>query len=108
MKNLILCFLVVLSTYFPPQAFAQKIPEGMVLIEPGCFNMGTNKVYDYHIKNGQVVTTVPGRLDAIAKAKEMSARTWRPVGLERDDGRVKMQFRRGSLLIYRYDTHDRR
>ncbi len=47
MKNLILCFLVVLSTYFPPQAFAQKIPEGMVLIEPGCFKMGTNKVYDY-------------------------------------------------------------
>ena len=34
MKNLILCFLVVLSTYFPPQAFAQKTPEGMVLIEP--------------------------------------------------------------------------
>ncbi len=61
----------------------------------------------YQIKNGQQVTEVEGRMEAIAQAKEVSARTWRPVGLEREDGRVKMQFRRGSLLIYRYDTHDR-
>lgn len=61
----------------------------------------------YQIKNGQQVTEVEGRMEAIAQAKEISARTWRPVGLEREDGRVKMQFRRGSLLIYRYDTHDR-
>ena len=64
--------------------------------------------HEYQIKNGQSVQTVTGRADAIAKAKEVSARTWRPIGVERDDGRVKMQFRRGRLLIYRYDTHDRR
>jgi hypothetical protein len=64
--------------------------------------------HEYQIKNGQTVETIAGRAEAIAKAKEVSARTWRPVGVERNDGRVKMQFRRGSLLIYRYDTHDRR
>ena len=46
-------------------------------------------------------------MEAIAQAKAVSANNWRPVGLEREDGRVKMQFRRGGLLIYRYDTHDR-
>lgn len=61
----------------------------------------------YHIKQGQTVTSVEGRMEAIAQAKAVSANNWRPVGLEREDGRVKMQFRRGGLLIYRYDTHDR-
>ena len=65
------------------------------------------EIHTFQIKNGQQVTEVEGRMEAIAQAKEVSARTWRPVGLEREDGRVKMQFRRGSLLIYRYDTHDR-
>ncbi len=65
------------------------------------------EIHTFQIKNGQQVTEVEGRMEAIAEAKEVSARTWRPVGLERADGRVKMQFRRGSLLIYRYDTHDR-
>ncbi len=38
----------------------------------------------------------------------MSAKTWRPVGLESEDGRVKMQFQRGSLQTYRFDTGERR
>jgi len=74
-------------------------PEKKDTQEPDCST--------YQIKNGQQVIEVEGRMEAIAQAKEVSARTWRPVGLEREDGRVKMQFRRGSLLIYRYDTHDR-
>lgn len=60
------------------------------------------------IKSGQTSTRVVGRGPAIEQAKELSAKTWRPIGLEREDGRVKMQFRRGSLQTYRYDTHDRR
>ncbi|MFT4625405.1 MAG: hypothetical protein ACI8PZ_004073 [Myxococcota bacterium] len=63
--------------------------------------------HKYKIKDGQVVQNVSGRADAIAKAKEVSGRTWRTVGVERNDGRVKMQFGRGSLQVYRFDTHDR-
>ena len=47
-------------------------------------------------------------MEAIAAAKAMSAKTWRPVSLEQGNGRVKMQFRRGSLQTYRYDTHDKK
>lgn len=58
----------------------------------------------FAIKDGSEVLRVAGRKDAVRRAKEVSVRTWRPVGLERDDGRVRMQFRRGVLLTYRYDT----
>jgi len=58
----------------------------------------------FAIKDGNQAWRVAGRDQAIERAKEVSARTWRPVGLERDDGRVRMQFRRGVLLTYRYET----
>jgi len=62
----------------------------------------------YTIKTANGAESVEGRAEAIAHAKEISEKTWRPVGLERADGRIKMQFRRGSLETYRFDTHDRR
>ena len=58
----------------------------------------------FAIKDGRDVMKVTGRKSAIERAKEVSAATWRPIGIERDDGRVRMQFRRGVLLTYRFDT----
>jgi hypothetical protein len=64
--------------------------------------------HTYTIKDGQESVAVDGREAAITQAKEMSGRTWRTIGLERSDGRVRMQFRRGSLESYRFETRDRR
>ena len=61
------------------------------------------EIHTFQIKNGQQVTEVEGRMEAIAQAKEVSARTWRPVGLEREDGRVKMNFRDGALVDYVFE-----
>lgn len=58
----------------------------------------------FAINDGTQAFRVAGRAAAIERAKEVSARTWRQVGLERADGRVRMQFRRGVLLTYRYET----
>lgn len=52
-------------------------------------------------------TKVAGRKAAIAKAKEISNRTWRGVFVERDDKRVQMRYRRGKLQEYRFETRDR-
>ena len=35
-------------------------------------------------------------------------KTCLPIGLESEDGWVKMQFQRGSLQTYRFDTGERR
>lgn len=50
---------------------------------------------------------VQGRMQAIDEAKKISRRTWRQVRIERADHRVQMQFRRGSLLTYRYESRGR-
>lgn len=60
------------------------------------------------VRTGNTTEEVVGRTAAIGVAKEMSAKTWRPIGLESEDGRVKMQFQRGSLQTYRFDTGERR
>ena len=60
------------------------------------------------VGTGKETEEVVGRTAAISVAKEMSAKTWRPIGLESEDGRVKMQFQRGSLQTYRFDTGERR
>jgi len=62
----------------------------------------------FTIKSGQNTQSVEGRLPAVDRAKEMSSNTGRLVGLEREDGRVRMQFQRGSLQTYRYETLDGR
>jgi len=62
----------------------------------------------FTIKNGQNIQSIQGRLQAVGLAKEMSSSTGRLIGLEREDGRVRMQFQRGSLQTYRYDTLDGR
>lgn len=45
---------------------------------------------------------------AIEKAKSLSRHTWDQVRIEREDKRVQMQYRRGSLLTYRYESRRRR
>ncbi len=56
------------------------------------------------ITSGQTRKEVLGRIAAVAAAKDLSESTGRPIGLERHDGRVKMQFQRGALLTYRFET----
>lgn len=63
-----------------------------------------SKQHVFAIKDGNQAWRVAGRDEAVERAKALSARSWREVGLERDDGRVRMQFRRGVLLTYRYET----
>lgn len=57
---------------------------------------------------GSEVQAIPGRQAAVAKAKEISARSGRVIQVERADGRVRMAFRRGRLETYRFETQDRR
>ena len=58
------------------------------------------------IRAGAFTHEVEGRRAAVRKAKDVSANTGRIIGLERSDGRVKMQFQRGSLQTYRYETQE--
>jgi hypothetical protein len=62
----------------------------------------------YVIRSEQSAETVEGRTAAVAQAKELSARTWRAIGVESEDGRVKMLFQRGVLQTYRLDTDEKR
>jgi len=59
------------------------------------------------IHDGDEPIQVQGRMKAIDEAKKISRRTWRQVRIEREDRRVQMQFRRGSLLTYRYESRGR-
>ena len=45
---------------------------------------------------------IPSRAVAVARAKERSRQTNRPIKLERADNKVQMVFREGSLLEYSY------
>jgi hypothetical protein len=66
----------------------------------------TSKLYTIFV--GADATTIDGRIRAVSEAKEISRRTGRPIRVERTDGRVRMEFRRGALETYRYETRDRR
>ena len=60
------------------------------------------------IRGERDTATVEGRTAAVARAKQLSARTWATIVLESVDGRVKMQFQRGALLSYRREAVERR
>lgn len=60
------------------------------------------------IQTGVEEKTVHGRSAAVDAAKTLSQKTPRPVRLERADGRITMEFRRGNLQTYQYETHRRR
>ena len=47
---------------------------------------------------------IDGRIEAVTKAKEISVETGQSVLVERTDGRVKMNFRDGSLVDYVLET----
>lgn len=59
----------------------------------------------YHIKTGKEVLTVHGRDAAIEKARTLSGRSGRPISVERQDGRMTMQFSRGGVQTYRFETN---
>lgn len=64
--------------------------------------------HEFTIHSGpERTTTVTGRAQAVAQAKEISKRTWRPIQVKRSDGTVNMTFQRGWLQGYRYETRDR-
>lgn len=62
----------------------------------------------FTITAGSATEDVHGRKTAVEAAKERSSRTGRPIHVERDDGRVMMEFRRGQLQNYRYETRPKR
>ena len=68
--------------------------------------MTTTHTYEIHC--GRDADAVHGRAAAVQRARSLSARTRRPVLIERSDGRVSMEFRRGSLQTYMLQTHGRR
>ncbi|MCB9664574.1 MAG: hypothetical protein H6732_10720 [Alphaproteobacteria bacterium] len=47
---------------------------------------------------------VVGRQDAVREAKQHSSRTGRVIHVERRDGCVHMEFQRGRLQAYRFET----
>jgi len=48
--------------------------------------------------------SVSGRAKAVQRAKALSADMPRPVRVEREDGKVKMEFRSGGIVRYRRRT----
>ena len=52
--------------------------------------------------NGPI--SVSGRAEAVQRAKALSADMPRPVRVEREDGKVKMEFRSGGIVRYRRRT----
>jgi hypothetical protein len=60
------------------------------------------------IENGNHTTTIRGRMDAVRKARDLSAQTWRPIRVSSDEARVEMVFRNGELMTYGYDRRGRR
>lgn len=63
--------------------------------------------HTFTLVRGSKSETVEGRGKAVNEAKRMSERFHGPVRVERDDSRVEMTFRRGSVSKYRYTTHGR-
>lgn len=48
--------------------------------------------------------SVSGREEAVQRAKALSVDMPRPVRVEREDGKVKMEFRSGGIVRYRRRT----
>ncbi|MCB9680994.1 MAG: hypothetical protein H6733_05930 [Alphaproteobacteria bacterium] len=67
----------------------------------------TPSQHPFTIITGNDTTVVTGRPAAVEEAKQISRRTGRPIRLERKDGRVTMEFRRGHLEAYAYETRGR-
>jgi hypothetical protein len=64
----------------------------------------TTKTHSFLIHHGDDVAEVNGRQAAVQQAKSVSSDSGRPVRLERDDGKMKMQFQRGALQTFRLET----
>lgn len=62
----------------------------------------------FEVTAGHQTDEVMGRSKAVAHAKDVSKRWHGPVHVERADERVRMTFRRGELLEYRYETRGRK
>jgi hypothetical protein len=88
----------------PPWDHPAAGPGPRPLREDAIATVAQSKKTLFNLNNGREVITVNGRKDAIDRAKELSARTRRPVSVERQDGRVKMQFSNGGLQTYRMET----
>lgn len=60
--------------------------------------------HSYVIKSGSQEHEVVGREEAIDRAKELSQRFYGNVVVQRDDERMSMIYRRGSLQKYHFET----
>ena len=58
----------------------------------------------YRVSTRSEDEVIDGRIEAVTKAKEISVETGQSVLVERTDGRVKMNFRDGSLVDYVLET----
>lgn len=64
--------------------------------------------FEFTITAGNEEAAVTGRPEAVARAKELSGKTWRPVYVVRSDQRVSMRYGRGVLIEYGCETHPAR
>ena len=58
----------------------------------------------YRVSTRDEELVIDGRIEAVTKAKEISVESGVSVLVERTDGRVKMNFRDGSLVDYVLET----
>ena len=79
----------------PQVAEAEEFTAETVHEEPTYGYILTTRDGDQHIED---------RDEAIRLAKEATLDNLQAASLEREDGRVKMQFRQGSLVDYVYET----
>ena len=70
--------------------------------------MNNKNPRSYTIEAGQDQRVVRGRQNAVETAREMSAATWRPIRITREDERMEMTFRRGELTKYGFYSKGRR
>jgi hypothetical protein len=64
--------------------------------------------FDFEIEHFGGTETVSGRKTAVSMAKRLSREHGGRVHVEREDGRVYMQFRRGKLERFVHETRRRR
>ncbi|MCA9571977.1 MAG: hypothetical protein KC656_29265 [Myxococcales bacterium] len=70
--------------------------------------MSTKPKREFTIDTGKGQEVVRGRAVAVETARTLSAGTWRPIRVTRDDERMEMTFRRGELTKYGYYSHGKR
>ena len=58
----------------------------------------------YRVVTRSEEKTIDGRIEAVDEAKSISKETGQNVLVEREDGRVKMNFRDGALVDYVLET----